>query len=301
MGKRGLLFALFTAIVSGFSIFINKFGLSGFDPYVFTGMKNIMVALFLIAALFLLKDYKELAGLKPMQWMKLFAIGIVGGSIPFLLFFKGLSMTSSVMGSFIHKIMFVFVAVGAVMFLKEKVDRKFIIGAVLLMAGNFLLLSWKTIAFNTGDLLIMIAVLLWSGENLISKHTLKEISSRNVAFGRMFFGSLIIIAFWAFTGRIEAAISLTGPQLAWVLLTSAFLFLYVVSWYFALAELKASVAASILTLGSPITMLLGFVFLGEAVTISQAFGMLMVVAGVVMAVGVSGIAKTARYLLPSKS
>ena len=37
MNKKGLMFAFFTAIVSGFSIFVNKFGLTGIDPYVFTG------------------------------------------------------------------------------------------------------------------------------------------------------------------------------------------------------------------------------------------------------------------------
>src|SRR3989344_690474 len=226
MDKRGLIFALFTALVSGFSMFINKFGIKETDPYVFTGVKNIIVALFLLSALFLLKDYKELFALSRKQWLKLCAIGLVGGSIPFLLFFKGLSMTSAASGSFIHKTMFVFVAAGAITLLKEKVDRKFMIAAVLLLIGNALLLnfSFSSFAFNYGDLLIFIATLFWAAENLLSKHTLKEVSSRTVAFGRMFFGSLIIIMFLAATGRIDSALSLTGPQLAWIGLTAAFLF-----------------------------------------------------------------------------
>lgn len=289
MNKRGLIFALFTALVSGFSIFINKFGLKGFDPYIFTGMKNLAVVIFLLSTMLLLGELKELRMLNAKQWLRLCLIGLVGGSIPFLLFFKGLSMSSAATGSFMHKTMFVFVAIGAVIFLKEKLNRSFIIGALLIMAGNALLFKFYSISFTTADLLVLLAALFWSAENLISKDALKEISPRTVAFGRMSIGFFFILLFWAFTGRIDSALSLTMPQLSWILLTSAFLFLYVIAWYDALQSLKASVATSILVLGSPITTLLSFAFLGESVTILQAFGMLMIVAGVVFAVGVSRI------------
>jgi len=299
MDKKGLIFAFFTALVSGFSIFVNKFGLKESDPFVFTGMKNIAVVVFLISAIILLGEIGELRRLSAKQWGKLTLIGLFGGSIPFLLFFKGLSMTSAATGSFIHKTMFVFVTMGAVIFLKERAEKPFIIGAVLLLAGNALLLKLSSFSLNTGDLLILIATLLWSVENIISKHALKEISSRVVAFGRMAIGFLFILLFWAFTGRIETALSLTMPQLSWILLTSAFLFLYVISWYYALQKLKASVATSILLLGSPITTLLSMAFLGADVTIGQAFGMLMIVAGIVMAVWFTQISNLFRYIAQS--
>ncbi|MFO8015597.1 MAG: DMT family transporter [Candidatus Woesearchaeota archaeon] len=301
MNKRGITFAIFTAVVSGFSIFVNKFGLSGFDPYIFTGMKNIAVAVFLIAALMLLKDHREIFKLTGKQWGKLFAIGLAGGSIPFLLFFKGLSLASSAMGAFIHKTMFVFVAIGAVFFLKEKVDRRFIIAALFLLSGNFLLLKLDVLSFGMGEALILIATLFWAGEQLISKHALKEMSSRVVAFGRMFFGSAIIMMFWASTGRLESAISITGPQLAWIGLTAAFLLLYVVSWYYALQQLKAHVAVSILLLGSPVTTILSVAFLGATFTIGQAFGMLMIVGGVVSAVGIAQAHGLLKWFFPSRT
>ena len=299
MDKKGLIFAFFTALVSGFSIFVNKFGLKESDPFVFTGMKNIAVVVFLISAIILLGEIGELRRLSIKQWGKLTLIGLFGGSIPFLLFFKGLSMTSAATGSFIHKTMFVFVTIGAVIFLKERAEKPFIIGAVLLLAGNALLLKLSSFSLNAGDLLILIATLLWSVENIISKHALKEISSRVVAFGRMAIGFLFILLFWAFTGRIETALSLTMPQLSWILLTSAFLFLYIISWYYALQKLKASVATSILLLGSPITTLLSMAFLGADVTIGQAFGMLMIVAGIVMAVWFTQISNLFRYIAQS--
>jgi len=300
MDKRSMMFALFAALVSGFSIFINKFGVKETDPYVFTGAKNIIVALFLLSAIFLLKDYKELLALNKKQWAKLFAIGVIGGSIPFLLFFKGLTMTSAAMGGFIQKMMFIFVAAGAFVFLKEKIDKRFAAAAVLLLVGNFLLLNIKAVSFNMGDALIAIAMLFWAAENVLSKHVLSEVSSRTVAFSRMFFGSLIIIAFWAATGRIGTALSLTSVQLSWIALTAVFLLLYVTSWYYALQKLKASVATSILLIASPITTALNYAFTGAAVTLGQAFGMLLIVAGIIFAIGISDVLGLFKWVLPSR-
>ena len=246
-------------------------------------------------------EFRELAKLTKKQWLKLGVIGLFGGSIPFLLFFKGLSMTSAVSGAFIHKTMFIFVTIGAIIFLKEKINKYFVVGAGLLLVGNILLLKISPLSsaiLTKGNLFILIATLLWATENLISKHTLKELSSRTVAFGRMAFGFGFILMFWLFTGRMEAAFSTTLPQLTWVLLTSAFLFLYVASWYYALQRLKASVATSILLLGSPITTALSIIFLNTSVTISQGIGMLLIIAGIVMAVGIVHLKNLVKYFIP---
>ena len=42
---RGISFAMLTAIVSGISIVVNKVALGGVNPFLFTGLKNIVVAM----------------------------------------------------------------------------------------------------------------------------------------------------------------------------------------------------------------------------------------------------------------
>ena len=186
--KKGLWLVIGTAIISGVSIFINKFGVQGIDSSLFTGAKNLMVAVFLFSIIILAKDFKKLKQLKGKEWAKLSLIGLLGGSIPFLLFFKGLQLTTASQGSFIQKTMFVWVGILALIFMKEKLDKGIAIGAVLLLAGSFLLLQMNHFTFGTGDLLILGATLLWSIETIISKQALKTIDSKVVAFGRMFFG-----------------------------------------------------------------------------------------------------------------
>jgi len=80
------------------------------------------------------------------------------------------------------------------------------------------------------------------------------------------------------------------PQLGWVLLTSAFLFLYVFSWYWGLKYVPVTVATCILSIGSVITLSLTL-FTGATITLAQALGMLLIVLGIVVMVGWAAISK----------
>jgi drug/metabolite transporter (DMT)-like permease len=296
MNKKGLGFVLGTAIISGVSIFINKFGVQGIDSSLFTGAKNVIVAIFLFSLILLAKDFKKLKELKLKDYAKLFLIGLLGGSIPFLLFFKGLQMTTASQGAFVHKTMFVWVAVLALVFLKEKLDKGIIIGAVLLLLGNFFLLKMNGFVFTTGDLLILAATLLWSTETIISKQALKTIDSKVVAFGRMFFGSLIILVFLIITNKISLISTLTGTHWLWILVTSLFLFGYVFTWYSGLKTIKASVATSVLLLGSVITTTLNHLFAGAVIVPAQIIGITLLVLGMVSVIWFSVIVKKVQAI-----
>jgi len=100
--KKGYFLVLSTAIISGFAIFINQFGVKVLDPNIFTWLKNLIVALLLTGLLLVLKDWQLLKKLNKKQWFLLVAIGLIGVSIPFLLFFKGLSLTATFHGAFLH-------------------------------------------------------------------------------------------------------------------------------------------------------------------------------------------------------
>jgi len=119
--NKGIYFALLTALISGVSVFLNKFVAAQFkDAYIFTTLKNILVAAALVGVLMIPKIFRELKNLNKKDWLLLILIGLIGGSIPFLLFFKGLTLTSAVSAAFIQKTLFIWVGILAVFFLKEK-------------------------------------------------------------------------------------------------------------------------------------------------------------------------------------
>lgn len=286
--KRGLLLALSTAVISGFSIFINQFGVLVINPYIFTGLKNIAVAVLICGLLLAMKDWKLLKNLSKKYWGLLLAIGLIGGSVPFLLFFKGLSLTTAAQGSFIHKTMFIYVMILAGLFLKEKISKKLLFGSLLLLLGNVFLLKFIPHSLGKGDLLILLATLFWAVENVISKHALKELPSRIVIWGRMFFGSIFILIFLAITGQISLISGLNAHQVSWVIITSVILFGYVITWYSGLKYIPVSVATSILLLGSPITTLLSFVQTG-VIGPKEMLGMGLSLFGVVIILGIRHI------------
>ncbi len=283
---KGILLVLLAALISGISIFLNSFAVRGINPFIFTTLKNSVVAVLLFSFI-ALAARKELHNFLDKSTLgKLALVGLVGGSIPFALFFYALSISSGVTAGFIHKTLFIFASLFALVFLREKLDKKFLLGAVFLLAGNFLLFPPAGL-FSFPALLVFIATLFWALENVISKRLLYEMPASLVAFGRMFFGALFLLAFLAFTGQLEFAAMISFPQLQWVFLTSAFLFLYVFTYYSGLKRLRVSTATSVLLLAQPVTLLLSAAFLGKAVSLAQGLGMLLVASGVIVIIGFS--------------
>jgi len=299
--NRGLLLVLGTALISGIVVFISKMGVSVINPYIFTGLKNIVVASVVVGWLLMLKDWQVLRRLNRKQWLFLSMVGLIGGSIPFLLYFKGLSLTAPVQAAFIHKTMFIYVAVLAVIFLKEKISRSFLIAGLALLLGNILLLRIIPHQFGWGDLLILLATLFWASENIVSKCLLKKLPARIIIWARMFFGSLLIVLFWLMTGQAHLITSLNIEQIGWVLIASAFLFGYLTTWYSGLKYLKVSVATTILLLASPITSLLSLVILGQGLMVSQIIGITLISCGIFLIVKIYLFGPESRVVLSDTS
>ncbi len=281
--KRGIFLILLTAIVSGVSIFANSFAVAGLNPFVFTFLKNAAVAAFLFSIIILIKDFSKLKRLSRKQLAQLASIGLLGGSIPFLLFFYALQSTTAINAGFLHKTLFLWAALFAVFFLKEKISKRFILAAGLLLAANFLLFNISSFGFP--EMLILLATVLWAGENALSKHALKSLSGTTVAFGRMFFGSVFILAFLLASNQAQGLFAISAPQLYWVILTSFFLLAFVFTYYNGLKHLPLHKAASILLLAQPITAFLSLAFLGKPVSLQQGFAFLLIISAIFLLFG----------------
>lgn len=284
MNKKALGLVFATAIISGFSIFINKFGVGFGNSNIFAFLKNLAVGLILFGIIIALKKLPLIKKLKIKDWAKLVLIGLIGGSIPFLLFFKGLSMTSAAQGSLIHKTMFVFVAVLAFYLLKEKISKGFVLGAILLLVGNALILKNFNFVFGQGDLLILGATIFWALENALSKKVLETIDSEVVAWGRMFFGAIFICLYLVVIGQFSLIFKTNIEQIGWVAVTSALLFLYVLTWYRGLKGTPVHVATAILLIGSPITTALNLLY-GAQIGVKEVISGLLIILGIISILG----------------
>ncbi|HLC65685.1 MAG TPA: DMT family transporter [Candidatus Nanoarchaeia archaeon] len=282
--KSGVMLALSAAVISGFAVFINKYSVSQIDSDVFTFLKNVVAAVFLLCLILFARNFKALKELSARQWLQLVAIGLVGGSIPFILFFKGLSLTSAASGSLIHKSLFIFATFFAVILLKEKINKWLFLGAVLILAGNFLILKLTPFSFGLGELLVLIAAVLWGFENVLSKYTLNGLPASIVAFGRMFFGSVFIFIYLAVVQKIPLVAGLSSGDMLWTILTSVILFCFLITYYSGLKYINVSSATAILLAGAPITALLNFATSDVHVALIQLFGIILAGLGIALAV-----------------
>lgn len=275
MQNKGIILAFSTALISGVSIFINQFGVKITNPYIFTGFKNILVAILLTVVILLFKEFKQIKKLSKKNWSILIIIGLIGGSIPFLMFFKGLSLSTAPEASYLHKYLFIFIALLAPFILKEKIRWHYLLGLAMLVLGSIFLFKVNGhFTLNSGNLLIIGATVLWACENIIAKKYIQDISPKIIAWGRMFFGSLFIILYWFMTNQVSFISTLQTPQYFWIIITSVLLFGYVVTWYSSLKYLPVTYAAAILALGAPITSALELIQ-GKQIAGMQIFGMLL--------------------------
>lgn len=279
--KKAILLSFVTAVISGFSIFLNSTYLVKIikDPYALTSARNILVTVFLSALLLGVSKWIKLSHLTWKQWGQLILIGIIGGSIPFLFFFKGLSISTSaaVNGAFIHKTLFLYVTILAIVFLKEKLSFWQFGALGVLLAGTYLAGGPKNWHFGQGEKFVFIAVILWSIEYIIAKKILKNMPSLVVAWGRMFFGSIILIGFLLFTHKFGNVQSLNPTQWGWLVGTGLLLFGYTITWYTALKYAPATVVTSILTLGFPVTVILNLIFVSHKYDVKQVIGIALII------------------------
>ncbi|MFH1509003.1 MAG: DMT family transporter [bacterium] len=279
--KLGVILALLTALISGFSNFIMKYAVTIVkDPIVFTTLKNSVVALLVIGLMLLFMKWREIKDLRLHDWTKLILIGIIGGSIPFILFFTGLLESSAVNANFIHKTLFIWVAILSVPFLKEKLTFLQIAGMGLLVTGTLVIGGFSGFEFSRGELFIVLATMLWAIENVIAKHVLKKFSALLVTGGRMVLGSIVLLFVVWQQGNLYMFSNLSGQQWLWTTISAVFLSGYVLTWYAALKRAPATVVTTLLVPSALITNILIAVIDAHNINTNLIYGTLLTLAGV---------------------
>lgn len=252
----GIRLAVATAVISGVSVWLNGFAVKQVpDPAVYTTLKNLIAALILIGGASLMGGVSEARTLSPRQWRRLLIVGLIGGSIPFLLFFTGLAQVTAPGAAFIQKTLFIWVALLAVPFLGEKLGGLQIGALAVLVLGQFLLAPPKLdgAGWGSGETMIAAATALWAVEVVIVKKLLTGISPAVVGAARLGLGIVFLFGYLAITGGLSGIAALSSEGWMWVLITGVFLAGYVGTWFAALRRAPASAVASVLVVGAVIT------------------------------------------------
>ena len=283
--SAGTVLAIFTAIISGFAIIANKIFIVNLDPTIFTSIRALIIGIiFFVIGSFQYKfDYKKF---KKVNWGYLILIGLIGGGLAFLLFFSGLKFTTSGRAAFIQKTLPLYVTILAVLFLKEKVTKKQSLALLIMIIGLWILMYsqitpsilWENPSY--GDMLILLATILWAIENVIAKRVMIEGESNFiVTFSRMFIGGIFLLLSIPLLGKIDLLFTLSISQVTNITISTIILLGYVLFWYWSLKFINVSKAATILLLAPVVTLILGIAMLNEPVSIIQLLGSVIILVG----------------------
>lgn len=299
----GFLLVLMTATISGVAAFVNFWAVQGTNSDAFIALRNGTVALILLPMVFLVRREVR-AKLHAGDWIRLAAIGLIGGAIPFLLFFRGLQLAGqagAASATFGYRTLFLMATVLGFVVLKERLQGRMLVAAGLLLAGNVLLLSLTSPVWTDGGTLVLLATALWAGEYAVSKRALRDLPSGTVAAARMGFGAMFLLAYLGLTDQVRALAGFTVAQVEWMTLSAILLVGFVSTWYAGLKQVDLSQATAVLVLGFPITWALSVLAGTTAFGIVSAAGVVTIVLGVALAVGLAAIRETwwavARFLL----
>jgi drug/metabolite transporter (DMT)-like permease len=281
----GVGLAFVTSLISGVAVYTNGHAVRRFDGSAgFTTAKNIVAAAALAVLLAVVTGRRSRGGWTPPRTrgtrLGLVAVGVVGGSVPFLLFFEGLSRAASTDAAFIHKTLVVWVAVLAVLVLRERLGWPHLAAMAALVAGQALLTDdLAGLGLGSGEALVLAATLMWSVEVVIAKRLLGSLSALTVGVSRMALGAVVLVGWLAVTGQLGDLLAYSASQWAWVLLTGLLLTGYVATWYAALARAQAVDVTAVLVFGAVVTAALAGLLDGVALR-PDLPGLVLVAAGV---------------------
>jgi drug/metabolite transporter (DMT)-like permease len=279
--RRGVMLALGTAAISGLSVYINAFGVKLVpDAAVYTTAKNGVAALILVGLALALGARAELPRLRRPQRAGLVAVALIGGSIPFVLFFSGLALATAPTAAFIHKTLFVWVALMAVPLLGERLGLIPVVALGVLLLGQLLMTPPTGMGWGPGETMIAAATVLWSIEVIVAKRLLVGVSAPLLAASRMGLGVVFLVGYLALSGRLAGLWTLPSEAFIWILATGVLLAGYVSTWYGALRLAPATTVTSILVLAAVGTGVLSALTTGAAPDPRVVVGYLLVVAAV---------------------
>ena len=277
--------AAVAALVSGVAVFVNGLAVRHFDDAtVYTTAKNLWAGVILAVALAAIPvpTARQATSVQRSTWPWLVVVAVIGGAVPFVLFFEGLAVATSTDAAFIHKTLVVWVAAGAAIVLRERLRAAHLVAIALLVVGHVVVSGGITLlGAGRGEALILAATLLWAVEVLVVKRLLVAVPARYLAVLRMLGGSAVLLVWLAVRVDLSALAGLSSGQWWWLAATGTTLAAFVSLWYRALAAAPAIDVTAVLVAGAVVTAILNTGFRGVPITV-DAVGYLAVLAGVVV-------------------
>lgn len=210
---------------------------------------------------------------------------LTGGAcfaVDILCFNAAVPMTSAATATLLGNNAPLAVGLGAALFFRERQPLAFWFGLIVAVAGSIVIVGGDALraAGNvTGDAIAVAAALAFGGYLLVTQRLRLELDTFSLTTLSIATSTLIL---YAFAASVHAPLWGFTPH-AWLALAALGVFSQLIGYLaisYALGHLPASVVSATLLLQGPLTALVAFIVLGQAVSRATLAGGLLVLAGV---------------------
>ena len=222
----------------------------------------------------------------------IFILSFSGIVLNGLLFFKGISLTSSINTSILSSSTPIVVCILGVVFFKENISIKnimaiiFSIGGILLLFTDGKIDSLLDINFNKGDLIILGAIISNGIYIVGSKKILKKYSSTKILTYLFAFSVLILLPGYIYESRFFVISEVSNKAILsliyMAIFSSLIAFLLQQKGIKKMGPIKASLYTNLIPVYS---IILSFLILGEKIRLNQLVAMLLVMLGIFINLG----------------
>lgn len=279
----GLISILFVMLIWGSAFTVTKLAVNEVPPLLFAFLRNVVACLVLLP-FYLIRRKKMKPQLAQLPYKKIFFMGLTGITFFYALFNISLVYTTASVGSLIQGFIPVAIAIGAVWFLKEKLDKSNLLGIFLCVAGVILVgfVGKQAESGNSllGNVLMILSVFAWAIYTLIAKSMNDRdpvlVVSLITFIGTALLLPAVIIELW------DQKIPVLSAN-AWVAVIYLGVFssaLCYILYANALKTLSATQVGNFLNLDPVIGAIIAFIFLKDKITAWQIAGGLLVLAGI---------------------
>jgi len=261
---------------------VAKAGLKTIEPFVFAFYRFVLSS---VALLIMVSIKKHKNKIIKSDKIKIVGLGLL--IIPFnqLAYLYGQKLTAAGHGALLFATTPIWIFVGALIFLKEKFNiyRTFgiilgVVGIVVILVNGALKIGKEYIV---GDMIIMVAVIVWAAYTLIGKSLVTKYGAIRVTAYALSSGTLVYFPFGLWRA-IKFNYSAT-PISAWVSVFYVAFGISVVSytlWYWVLKHMEASRIAVFHNFQPLLATAVAAIFLNEAIGLAFIIGGIMVLIGV---------------------
>jgi|SRR6185369_480475 len=286
LSKRHLALLALTAasIIWGAAIPIFKWSMQEIPPYTLAFLRFFLAAIFILPFV-----YKKIA-IKKSDIVRMLFLGSIGITLHIALFFVGLQLTTSINVPIIIAATPIFLILGSVWFLHEKIKKKVVFGTILSLIGIIIIIIEPLLVSGpggsiAGNLLVFLSILCVVVYTLLLKKFDLPYPALTIVFWTFFLGSLLFVpSFIAEVFFLNPFSHMDGKSLIGIFYGAIFSSALGYFFYnFGLEYITASEIGIFTYIEPIVTVLVALPLLGEKINSIYIIGSIVVFIGIFIA------------------